>query len=296
MTNDLGPINAANYPHALTPLRLRPRRRRRLIIGGLCLVVVVAALVVVLTGTKNSSAAAAVKVRRALSATLASRSMAYTLNESVTASSTTINVAGNGVCDLTNAECKLTMNYGGALSSIGTVSAIISNGVIYLELGPSVRDLLPTPWVSMSLTNSASASLGVSGNPLAGLSYLAQQGAVVTDEGTVSLANQSVTQYDVSIGSSAAQHIVSSGLHHLPSWVAKAVPHVSVGAVTETVDVDSQGRLAYVSATSSETIAGTAVSSTASETVTGYGMTVQVSVPPANQVSSAANLTKLTGL
>jgi hypothetical protein len=148
----------------------------------------------------------------------------------------------------------------------------------------------------MSLTNSASASLGISGNPLAGLSYLAQQGAVVTDEGTVSLDNQSVTQYDVSIGSFAAQHIVSSGLHHLPSWVAKAVPHVSVGAVTETVDVDSQGRLAYVSATSSETIAGTAVSSTASETVTGYGMTVQVSVPPANQVSSAANLTKLTGL
>jgi hypothetical protein len=259
-------------------------------------VVVIAALVVALTGTKNSSASAAVKVRRALSATLASRSMAYTLNESVTASNATITLTGSGVCDLTNAECKLTMNYGGALGSVGTVSAIISNDVIYLELGPSVRDLLPTPWVSMSLTNSASASLGVAGSPLAGLSYLAQRGAVVTDEGTVSLDNKSVTQYDVSIGSSAAQHIVSSGLHNLPAWVAKTVPDVSLGSVTETVDVDSQGRLAYVSATASETIAGLAVSSTATQTVTGYGMTVQMSVPPANQVSSAANLTKLAGL
>jgi hypothetical protein len=258
--------------------------------------VVVVVLVVVFTGTKNSSAAAALKVRRALSATLASRSIAYTLNESVTSSSTTIAVTGNGVCDLTNAECKLTMNYGGALASIGTVSAIISNGVIYLELGRSVSDLLPTPWVSMSLTNSESASLGVAGNPLAGLSYLAQQGAVVTDEGTVSLNNQSVTQYDVAIGSSAAQHIVSSSLQNLPSWVAKTVPEVSLGAVTETVDIDSQGRLAYISANTSETIAGTTVSSVASETVTGYGMTVKMSVPPANQVSSAANLTKLAGL
>jgi hypothetical protein len=296
MLNDLGPINAANYPHALTPLRLRPRRRRHLIVGGFFLVVVVVALVVALTGTKNSSGAAAIKVRRALTTSLASRSMAYTLNDSVTASSTTINVTGNGVCDLTNAECKLTMNYGGALSSVGTVTAIYSNDVIYLELGPSVRDLLPTPWVSMSLTNSESASLGIAGNPLAGLSYLAQQGAVVTDEGVVTLDNQAVTQYDVSIGSSAAQHIVSSSLQHLPSWVAKTIPQVSVGAVTETVDVDAQGRLAYVSATSSESIAGAAVTSTASETVTGYGMTVRMSVPPANQVSSAANLTKLAGL
>jgi hypothetical protein len=296
MTNDLGPIKAANYPHALTPLRFRPRRRRRLITAGLCLVVVVVAVVVVFTGTKNSTAAAAFKVRRALSATLAERSMAYTLNESVTASGTSIGVTGNGVCDLTNDECKLNMNYGGALSSIGTVSAIISNDVIYLELGPSVRDLLPTPWVSMSLTNSESASLGVAGSPLAGLSDLASQGAVVTDEGTVRLNNQSVTQYDVSIGSSAAQHIVSSGLQNLPSWVVKAVPQVSLGAVTETVDIDSQGRLAYISADASETIAGTSVSSLASETVTGYGMTVKISLPPASQVSSAANLTKLAGL
>src|ERR1700679_771970 len=46
--NDLGPIKAENYPHALTPLPLRPHRRRRLIAGGLCLVVVVVALVVAL--------------------------------------------------------------------------------------------------------------------------------------------------------------------------------------------------------------------------------------------------------
>jgi hypothetical protein len=78
--------------------------------------------------------------------------------------------------------------------------------------------------------------------------------------------------------------------------VAKAVPQVSLGAVTETVDIDSQGRLAYISANVSETIAGASVSSVASETVTGYGMTVQMSVPPASQVSSAANLTKLAGL
>ncbi len=284
-----------NYPHALSAPRRR-RRRGRFVIAGVCLVVIVVAGVVALTGAKSSSAAAALRVRQALSATLASRSMAYTLNETVNAGGTTVTVVGTGQCDLANAQCDLTMNYGGTLSTIGPVSAVFSNNVIYLELGPSVRRLLPTPWISMSLTNSESASLGIADNPLAGLSLLAQQGAVVTDEGAVTLDGQSVTQYDVTIGSSAAQKIVSSGLSLLPSWISKVASQVSVGSVTETVDVDSLGRLAYVSVSMGDTVAGAAVTATASETVTGYGAPVTITVPPASEVSSAANLTKLAGL
>jgi len=81
----------------------------------------------------------------------------------------------------------------------------------------------------MSLSNGQSESLGIAGNPLTGLSFLAQQGAVVTDQGTVTLNGQAVTQYDVAIGSSAAQHIVSGRLKDLPSWMAKVVSQVTIG-------------------------------------------------------------------
>jgi len=221
-----------NYPHALSAPRRRPRRGRFLIVG-LCLIVVVAAAVVALTGGKSSSAAAAIRVRHALTDTLAARSMAYTMSETVNAGSTTVSAEGNGQCDLTNALCDLTLNYNGALSSLGSVSAVFASNVIYMKFGPSVSDLLPTPWISMSLSNGQSESLGIAGNPLTGLSFLAQQGAVVTDQGTVTLNGQAVTQYDVAIGSSAAQHIVSGRLKDLPSWMAKVVSQVTIGTVTE---------------------------------------------------------------
>jgi hypothetical protein len=295
MTDGPSPFNPVNYPHALSAPPRRPRRGRFLL-AGLCLVVVVVSAVVALTGGKSSSAAAALRVRDALSDTLASRSMTYTMTETVSAGSTTVSADGSGQCDLTNALCDLTINYNGALSSLGSVSAVFSRSVIYLKFGPTISDLLPTPWISMSLSNSESASLGIAGNPLTGLSYLAQQGAVVTDEGVVTLNGQSVTQYNVSIGSSVAQHIVSSRLKDLPSWMAQFVSQATLGTTTETVDVDSLGRLAFVSTAANETVASTTVAATVSETVTGYGVPVNVSVPPASEVSSSANLTKLAGL
>jgi hypothetical protein len=295
MTNDPTPFNPVNYPHALSAPPRR-RRRGRFLVAVLCLVVVVAGAVVALTGGKSSSAAAATEVRHALTDSLAARSMVYTMSETVNAGSTSVSADGNGQCDLTNALCDLSMNYSGALSSLGGVSAVFSNNIIYLKFGPTISELLPTPWISLSLSNSQSASLGIAGNPLTGLSFLAQQGAVVTDEGTVTLNGQSVTQYDVAIGSSAAQKIVSTRLKNLPSWIANVASEATLGTTTETVDVDALGRLAFVSVSTTETVAATSVAATVSETVTGYGMPVKITVPPASQVSSSTNLTKLAGL
>jgi hypothetical protein len=295
MSDDPSPFNPVNYPHALSAPRRRPRRAR-FFIAVLCLLVVVAAAVIALTGGKSSSAAAATRVRDALSSTLASGTMAYTLSETVNAGTTTVSAGGNGQCDLTNALCDLTLTYSGALSSLGSVSAVFSNDTIYMKFGPTISNLLPTPWISLALSNSQSSSLGIAGSPLSSLTFLAQQGAVVTDEGTVTLNGQAVTQYDVAIGSAVAQHIVSSRLKDLPAWMAKLASQVTTGTVAETVDVDSLGRLAFVSASTNETVSGTSVSDTVSETVTGYGMPVNIAVPPASQVSSSANLTKLAGL
>jgi hypothetical protein len=295
MTSDPSPFNPVNYPHALSAPPRRPRRGR-FFVAGLCLVVIAAGAAVALTGGKSASAAAAFRVRHALTDTLAARTMAYTMSETVNAGSTSVSADGNGQCNLANALCDLSMNYGGALTTLGSVSAVFSRNVIYMKFGPSISALLPTPWVSLSLSNSQSASLGIAGSPLSGLSFLAQQGAAVTDEGTVSLNGHAVIQYDVTIGSSAAHNIASSRLKDLPSWMANVASQATIGTTTETVDVDSQGRLAFVSVSTTETLAGTSVAATVSETVTGYGMPANITVPPSSQVSSSANLTKLAGL
>jgi hypothetical protein len=129
-----------------------------------------------------------------------------------------------------------------------------------------------------------------------GLSLLASEGAAVTNDGSVSENGQTMTQYTVTIDGSQVQHLVTSATAKLPSWMAAAASKDTIGTIVETVDIDSAGRLGYVSANVSSTVAGTTVNVTSAETITGYGLPVDVTVPPASQVTSITSLSQLTGL
>jgi hypothetical protein len=278
------------------PKRSRRGRTVAISIVGVCLIIGVTGAAFALSGPKNSSAGAAVVVRRALDTTLATNSLAFTLSESVNAASTTIAVNGNGECDLSSALCGVTMDYSGVLSSAGTIRVVYSGGTVYLNLGSALSSLLSTPWVSIPVGNSDSASLGVSASPIAGLSLLASQGATVTNDGSVTENGQSMTQYTVTVDASQVQHLISSNAAKLPSWMSSAASKLSSGTVVETVDVDAAGRLGYLDANVKETVAGTSVGVNIAETVTGYGVPVNVTVPPASEVTSITNPSQLSGL
>lgn len=276
----------------------RPRRRRPLIVAaaGVLLIVAITGVAVAVTSSKTPSAGAAVIVRKALDSTLATSSVAFTLSESVNAASTTVAVNGSGECDLSNALCGVTLNYSGPLASAGTIRSIYSGGSVYLNLGAALSGLVSTPWISIPVNNSSNASLGISQNPLSGLSLLAAEGATVTNDGSVSENGQTMTQYTVTIDAAQAQHLVTSAASKLPSWVTAAASKATLGTIVETVDIDSAGRLGYVSANVSSTVGGATVNVTTAETITGYGLPVNVTVPPASQVTSITSLSQLAGL
>jgi hypothetical protein len=282
-------------------LHPKPKRSRRgrtfaIVIVGVCLVVAITGAAFALSGSKTPSAGAAVVVRRALDTTLATNSLSFTVSESVDAASTTIAVSGSGECSLSTALCGMSMEYSGLLSSVGTIHAVYSGGTVYLNMGSTLSGLLSTPWISLPISNSNSASLGVSASPLAGLSLLASEGATVTNDGSVTENGQTMTQYTVSIDSSQVQHLITSNATKLPSWMAASASKFSAGTVAETVDVDAAGRLGYVGAKVNETVAGTTVGLNIAETVTGYGVPVTVTVPPPSQVTSITSLSQLSGL
>ncbi len=284
-----GAVDAA--PH-------RPRRRRTLdiAVAGVLLVVAITGAAIAATSSKTPSAGAAVIVRKALVSTLATNSVAFSLSESVSAAATTVAVNGSGECDLSSALCGVTLNYSGPLASAGTIRTVYSGGSVYLNLGDALSGLVSTPWISISVNNSSSASLGVAQSPLSGLSLLASEGAEVTNDGSVSENGQTMTQYTVTIDGSQAQHLVTSATSKLPSWLAAVASKDTIGTIVETVDIDGAGRLGYVSARVSSTVAGTAVNVTSAETITGYGQPVDVTVPPASQVTPISSVSQLTGL
>lgn len=292
--------DSVNESSGDVPNEAPKRSRRGRILGvslvGVCLVIAITGTAFALSSSKPSSAGAAVVVRRALATTLATNSLAFTLSESVDAAGTTVAVNGNGECNLSSALCGMTMDYSGVLSSAGTIRVVYSGGSVYLNLGSALSGLLPTPWISLPVSNSNTASLGVTASPLAGLSLLASEGATVTNDGSVTENGQSMTQYTVSVDASQVQHLITSNASSMPSWMTAAASEVSSGTVVETVDVDAAGRLGYFGANFNETVAGTSVGMNVDETVTGYGVPVTVTVPPASQVTSITNPSQLSSL
>jgi hypothetical protein len=251
--------------------------------------------------TKSSSSGtlgAQAFVIQALARTIAKNSLSFTLDEAVSSAGTSVNITGSGKCDLTTVLCSMTMNPGGALSSLGPITAIIAHGTMYEKLGPAYDSKLPTPWISMPMGKALSTSSSTSGsvgNPLAALSLAASEGAVVTDNGTVNVNGASGHEYTVTFSQAAAQSLVTSKLKSFPAWMRQAAANVTPGSVTEVIDVNPAGLLAKFQVTTSESVSGQSASVSLTENVTGYGVVVNVSAPPANQVTPESQIASLMG-
>jgi hypothetical protein len=277
-------------------LDIGPRRHTmKYIAAGLVLVLVVAAVLIGTSGSGNSSAGAAVIVRKALASTLATNSLAFNLSENVDLGGQGLTVTGTGACDLTSGDCVMTMNYAGVLSSDGPIDVVYSGGVAYLKFAPGVNTKIATPWISTTLNTTSSSQLSPLGgeSPLSGLSLLARQGAVVTDEGTVQLNGVTMHTYKVVVSPSAEKKILSNS-NSLPVWVNSNISTANIGPVTEMVDVNSAGELAQMSADTSVSSGGASATVSLTFKVTGYGVPVTVTVPPANQVTSITSASQLS--
>lgn len=79
---------------------LHPRRRRHFVVAVLGVVVADAGIVVASSSSNPSSAGAAQMLRHALTLTIAADSLAFTLNEQVSADGANVNVRSNGECAL----------------------------------------------------------------------------------------------------------------------------------------------------------------------------------------------------
>jgi len=302
-TDNIGEVVASTFDldelenHAARPINtLRGNARRNVLIGVGAAVVLAGSLVGVSVSRPSSAGADAI-VSNALSSTLAKSSLAFHLTVGFTISGESSQITSRGECAFSPELCGMTTTYGGALSTIGSVKTVLSRGVMYYDFGPSLANRYPTPWISIPLSDlklSQTSTLGeTTNNPLVFLTYLAQKGAVVTDDGTANVNGESTKQYLVSFSKSSAQSLVTSKLKNLPSWMTAAVSKDSIGSVQERVDVNSAGELAQVSITASVVSSGHTVNLKMIETMTGYGMAVYVTTPPASQVTPFADLSQL---
>jgi hypothetical protein len=274
-----------------------PRRKAPFIAAALVVIVLVTTIVIV-NVSSNSSAGAAAAVRKALVSSVDMKSAAFDLSENVSSGTTTITVTGNGACTFVSVDCQMSMNFGGALAADGAVTAVFANSVMYMKFNGAIANSLPTPWVSLPLNISkirASSGLGSSSSPLALLSLLAQKGAVVTNDGAVTVDGNSLTQYTVTASSAVGQNLASGTFKDLPTWMTTQAHGASAGPFTMTVDVNGSGELASLQMTTTASASGTMTTVSVTETMSDYGVPVDVSIPPANQVTSLASVESSLG-
>jgi hypothetical protein len=257
-----------------------PGPSKSVAIAGIVVVVVVAAIALGLRISSSSSAGAAITVRDALTSTLATKTAALHISESIDVEGQIGAAEGSGRCDLRVDACSATLNYSGALSQLGTESMIYSNRIMYLKLEGTVGASFPTPWISLPFkASNRPSALGSTGSPLAGLALLTRPGAVMRDEGMVTVDGASMHEFVITVRRSSTKSVLSRRASTLPTWLANPATQGPLGALSMTLDVNADGKIGRLAFTTSATQGGTYAIVRATETVTGYGAPVTISVP-----------------
>jgi hypothetical protein len=163
---------------------------------------------------------------------------------------------------------------------------VYSNRIMYLKLAGTVGASFPTPWISLALkASNRPSALGSTGSPLAGLALLTRQGAVLKDEGMVTVDGASMHQYGVTTGGSRATTVIGRTESGLPTWLADPTSEGPLGARSMTLDVNGAGKIGRIMFTTSAIQDGTYAIVHATETVTGYGAPVTIVVPSKRQLT-----------
>jgi hypothetical protein len=259
---------------------------KKVAIAGIALVVLVAVVAVGLRLSGPSSAGRSSAVRGALISTLAKGTADLAITESIDVEGQIGTAQGSGKCDLRLDACSATLEYNGALSQLGTESMVYDGRIMYLKLAGTVGASFPTPWISLPFkASNRPSALGSTGSPLAGLALLTRSGAVLKDEGMVTVGGVSMLQYSVTLTKSSSTSIVSRQESSLPSWLANSATQGPLGARSMTLDVNAAGTIGRIEFTTSATQDGTFATVRAFETITGYGAPVSIAVPAKKQLT-----------
>ena len=101
------------------------------------------------------------------------------------------------------------------------------------------------------------SALGSTGSPLAGLALLTRNGAVLKDDGTVSVDGTAMHQFVVHVTKRATTSVVSRHEAGLPLWLAEPTSRGPLGASSVTIDVTAAGRIGRIKFTTSAKQDGT---------------------------------------
>ena len=278
-----------------TPLR-RGRTWRIVGVAAAAAVVFVISLVALSSSPQSDSASAAI-VRNAVTSSLASHSMAFVVNETVTSGATSLTLDGTGACDLTAAACTASFNAHSPsipVGQIGTIEMVYDGTTFYMKLGGLAGSAFKTPWVSFAMPVTQLQGSGSSSpvNPLASIAALARAGAKVSDLGASTVNGQSAHSYQVNISSHQLATLFKNKTAKLPRWLRSALTkHVmSGGTVTEIVAVNAAGHLCQIQMNIVKTVSGQPLNLHLTETITAYGVPVFITIPPASEVTSISSL------
>ena len=253
---------------------------------GLALVMVVAVSAIGLRLSGNSSAGASSAVRGALVSSLSHHTASLSIAESIDVEGQIGTATGRAKCDLRVDACSATLVYNGALAQLGTESMVYSNRTMYLKLAGTVGASFPTPWIWLPFkASNRPSALGSTGSPLAGLALLTRNGAVLKDDGTVTVNGTVMHQYVVDVTNSDATSVVSRREAGLPLWLAEPESRGPLGASSVTLDLTAAGRIGRIKFTTSARQDGTFATVHATETVTSYGAPVTITVPAKKQLT-----------
>jgi hypothetical protein len=268
-------------------------------VGAGCALVGVLVVSAVLVVSGGSGGNADASVLSAVNSALADRTAQMSVHENLTAGGVSASLTGNGVVDFTTNDQSLT----GSIQADGQqiafeVESVDAEGYIHL---PALAPVLGNQtWLSVdlsSLTANDLANLGAigsAGSPARVLTLLAKGGGTVTSDGATTIDGAAVQAYTVTFTAAQLAHLLSE--RGLPAWAAAAARQALAADATTTIYVAADGRLAGQRTSVTGSVAGTAFSVDATTSYDNYGVPVNVTVPPANQVISLqAALQELKG-
>lgn len=298
--SDPGAAAPASTAGGPAPSGSRGVRRGPLIVGAIVVVVAVVVVAVVALGgsTKPKPKPVAVSsavLADAVKSAFGTGAITVSLSLAVAEGSTQVTLTGTGGWNASERAGEFTESISGSskeFSAIGPVTELLAGKTLYLKLGPEFASLLPTPWVSTTVSDASAAKV-----PSSDTAALSHVGAIVNglesvlhveDLGAATVDGVAVTEYQSTFNTSTAIAQLKS---MYPSAFAGVANPKSAANVTITADLQSQNQLRelVVDATSTS---GKAESIDLSINVTSYNASVSYAAPPASQVTP---LTKVLG-
>ncbi|HEY6427547.1 MAG TPA: DUF2510 domain-containing protein [Acidimicrobiales bacterium] len=296
-SDDPGPFAAAVPDDPFAELSLEagvaPLKTGR---SGAVFAVVAAVLVVALVAGgavfvlgHHSEAAATEAVTTAASQSLDAKSADMSLSMTFSGLGLNEQITGQGAFDFPDQTGTLTMNLpiGGQDQS---EQIIEDGGTVYVSLGDLLGQVAPgKSWVSASpgqLSSGGGSSGALGGgvmqwsDPSQMLQQLQASGATVTSDGPTTFDGTAVTEYSVTVPSSAFSKYMGS----LPSSLQGIASGLSLPAMTEKVYIESGNLLRAIDLPYSFGIMGKSFSMDMQMELSNYGTPVTVTPPPASEV------------